>query len=44
MTVALRTGALHDPLLARASSRIGGMIATPAELFADAEVRARTVR
>jgi hypothetical protein len=41
MTVALRTGAQLDPVLARGSSRIGGLLAGPAEVFADAEVRDR---
>ena len=41
MTVALRTGSAHDPVLARASSRLGGLLAGPADVFADPEVRTR---
>ncbi|MBK8445810.1 MAG: FAD-dependent monooxygenase [Micropruina sp.] len=44
MTTALRLGAEHDPVLARASSGIGGLLATPAEVFADPDVRNRAGR
>lgn len=35
MTTALLAGAERDPALARASARIGGMLATPADVLAD---------
>jgi 2-polyprenyl-6-methoxyphenol hydroxylase-like FAD-dependent oxidoreductase len=41
MTVALRAGALQDPVLARASALVGGMLADAAEVFANPEVRDR---
>lgn len=44
MTLALRAGAQHDAVLARASARIAALLASPAEVFADPEVRARTGR
>ena len=44
MTVALRAGALQDPVLARASTLVGGMLADAAEVFADPEVRNRCSR
>ncbi len=44
MTLALRAGALHDPLLARASTLVGGMLADAAEVFANPEVRDRCSR
>lgn len=44
MTVALRAGALQDPVLARASTLVGGMLADAAEVFANPEVRDRCGR
>ncbi|MFT3832139.1 MAG: FAD-dependent monooxygenase [Micropruina sp.] len=44
MTVALRVGALQDPVLARASTLVGGMLADAAAVFADPEVRNRCSR
>lgn len=44
MATALRTGAGHDPLLARAQARLASLLATPAEVFGDAEVGARVRR
>ncbi len=44
MTVALRVGALQDPVLARGSTLVGGMLADAAEVFADPEVRNRCSR
>lgn len=41
MTTALLKGAAKDPVLARASSRIGGMLAAPPEIFADPGVQKR---
>ncbi|GGL91762.1 hypothetical protein GCM10010038_22110 [Glutamicibacter protophormiae] len=41
MTTALLRGAASDPVLARASSRIGAMLATPPEIFADPAVQQR---
>lgn len=38
---ALAAGARSDPLLLRAHSRIASLLATPAEVFADPELRAR---
>lgn len=39
ITAALRAGALQDPVLARASTLVGGMLADAAEVFANPEVR-----
>lgn len=39
MTVALRAGALQDPVLARASTLVGGMLADATGVFANPEVR-----
>jgi 2-polyprenyl-6-methoxyphenol hydroxylase-like FAD-dependent oxidoreductase len=41
MTTALLAGAGHDPLLARASSRIAGLLAPPSAVLADPLVGAR---
>ena len=41
MSVALRRGAATDPVLARASSRIGGLLALPPDVLADPAVGAR---
>lgn len=41
---ALRAGAGHDPLLARAQARLASLLATPAEVFGDAEVSTRVRR
>lgn len=41
MTTALLAGAQSDPVLARASSRIAGMLAAPPEVFADPAVGPR---
>lgn len=41
MTTALLRGAAKDPVLARAASRIGAMLALPPEVFADPQVRER---
>lgn len=38
MSGALRRGAVHDPTLARASARIGGLLALPAEALGDPAV------
>jgi 2-polyprenyl-6-methoxyphenol hydroxylase-like FAD-dependent oxidoreductase len=41
MTTGLLAGARHDPMLARASSRIAGMLATPSEILSDPAVAQR---
>ena len=44
MATALRAGAGHDPVLARAQARLASLLATPAEVFGDAEVSVRARR
>lgn len=39
MSLALQAGADRDPLLPRAATRIAGVLAQPAEVFADPEIR-----
>lgn len=41
MSVALRTGAAADPVLARAAARIGGLLALPPDTLGDPEVARR---
>lgn len=41
MATSLQAGADHDPVLARASSMLGGLLAAPPEVFADADVQRR---
>lgn len=41
MTTALMQGALRDPVLARASARIAGLLAAPPEVFSDSAVQSR---
>ena len=41
MATALQTGAADDPVLARAASRLGGLLAAPPEIFADPDVQHR---
>lgn len=41
MTTALLNGALADPVLAQASTRVGTLLATPMEVLAEPEVQAR---
>lgn len=43
MTTALHAGAGHDPDLARAHAAIAGLLATPAEVLADAALRERVL-
>ena len=41
VTTSLINGATHDPVLARASSQIAGMLATPTQVFSDPDVFGR---